>query len=126
MTIPESTTPTIPFSTTSAASYGLYAYDNDGNLVDPSQFINGSDRYKKQSHELRFSSPAENRWRLTAGVFTQRQSHGIRQQYQIANWFDDFEVPATRTPSGSRTSSVTTTTTRCSANSPSTSPTSCP
>jgi len=73
--------------------YGAYAYDNDGNLIDPSQFIDGSDRYKKQSHELRFSSPAENRWRLTAGVFTQRQSHGIRQQYQVANWFDDFEVP---------------------------------
>jgi iron complex outermembrane receptor protein len=73
--------------------YGVYAYDNDYTLVDPSQFINGSDRYKKQSHELRFSSPAENRWRLTAGVFMQRQSHGIFQQYQIANWFDDFEVP---------------------------------
>jgi iron complex outermembrane recepter protein len=73
--------------------YGAYAYDNDGNLIDPSQFIKGSDRYKKQSHELRFSSPAENRWRLTAGLFTQRQGHGIRQQYQVANWFDDFEVP---------------------------------
>jgi len=73
--------------------YGAYAYDNDGNLVDPSQFIAGSDRYKKQSHELRFSSPAENRWRLTAGLFTSRQSHGIRQQYQIANWADALEVP---------------------------------
>jgi outer membrane receptor protein involved in Fe transport len=73
--------------------YGAYAYDNDGNLVDPSQFITGSDRYKKQSHELRFSSPAENRWRLTAGLFTQRQSHGIRQDYQIANWADALEVP---------------------------------
>jgi outer membrane receptor protein involved in Fe transport len=73
--------------------YGEYAYDNDGNLVDPSQFIAGSDRYKKQSHELRFSSPAENRWRLTAGLFTQRQSHGIRQQYQIANWAEALWVP---------------------------------
>src|SRR4029078_9022201 len=51
------------------------------------------DRYKKQSHELRFSSPAENRWRLTAGLFTQKQTHGIPQQDQGANWFDDFEVP---------------------------------
>lgn len=73
--------------------YGVYAYDNDGNLVDPSQFITGSDRYKKQSHELRFTSPSENRWRLTAGAFWQKQDHGIRQQYQIADWFDDFEVP---------------------------------
>jgi iron complex outermembrane receptor protein len=77
----------------SCCAYGLYAYDNDYTLVDPSQFIAGSDRYKKQSHELRFSSPAENRWRLTAGLFTQRHSHSIRQQYQIANWFDPFEVP---------------------------------
>jgi outer membrane receptor protein involved in Fe transport len=73
--------------------YGAYAYDNDDNLIDPSQAIIGSDRYKKQSHELRFSSPAENRWRLTVGAFTQRQDHGIRQQYQIANWADVLEVP---------------------------------
>ncbi|HET9472338.1 MAG TPA: TonB-dependent receptor, partial [Steroidobacteraceae bacterium] len=73
--------------------YGVYAYDNDYTLVDPSQFIRGSDRYTKQSHELRISSPAENRWRLTAGVFWQDQGHGIRQQYQIFNWFDPFEVP---------------------------------
>ena len=30
---------------------------------------------------------------MTAGAFMQRQSHGIRQQYQVANWFDPFEVP---------------------------------
>ena len=72
--------------------YGVYAYDNDYTLIDPSQFITGSDRFKKQSHELRVSSPAENRWRLTAGVFTQKQGHGIRQQYQIANWVDFYDV----------------------------------
>jgi outer membrane receptor protein involved in Fe transport len=73
--------------------YGAYAYDNDGNLIDPSQFIKGTDRYKKQSHELRFSSPAENRWRVTLGAFTQKQTHGITQDYQIANFADAFEVP---------------------------------
>jgi len=74
-------------------AYGSSAYDNNGDLVDPSQFITGTDRYTKQSHELRVSSPSENRWRLTAGVFTQTQGHGIRQQYQIANWADELEVP---------------------------------
>jgi outer membrane receptor protein involved in Fe transport len=73
--------------------YGAYMYDNDYNLVDPSQFIQGSDRYDKQSHELRISSPAENRWRLTAGVFTQKQGHGIRQAYLVNNLIDIFDVP---------------------------------
>jgi len=73
--------------------YGAYMYDNDYNLVDPSQFIQGTDRYDKQSHELRISSPAENRWRLTAGVFTQKQGHGIRQAYLVNNLIDIFDVP---------------------------------
>lgn len=72
--------------------YGAYMYDNDYTLIDPSQFIRGTDRYTKQSHELRVSSPAENRWRLTAGVFTQKQGHGIRQAYEVANLVDFFDV----------------------------------
>jgi outer membrane receptor protein involved in Fe transport len=77
----------------SCCGYGEYMYDNDYTLIDPSQFIQGSDRYTKQSHELRFSSPAENRWRLTAGAFTQKQGHGIRQAYLVENLFDPFDVP---------------------------------
>jgi len=73
--------------------YGSYMYDNDYTLIDPSQFIDGSDRYKKQSHELRISSPGENRWRLTAGAFYQKQGHGIRQAYQVANLIDIFDIP---------------------------------
>jgi iron complex outermembrane receptor protein len=72
--------------------YGAYMYDNAGDLIDPSQFINGSDHYTKQSHELRVSSPAENRWRLTAGAFYENQGHGIRQAYQVANLADSLEV----------------------------------
>jgi len=73
--------------------YGSYMYDNDYVLIDPSQYIKGSDRYTKQSHELRISSPSENRWRLTAGVFTQKQGHGIRQAYEVANLIDIFDIP---------------------------------
>jgi outer membrane receptor protein involved in Fe transport len=76
----------------SCCGYGSYFYDNDGALIDPSQFIAGSDRYKKQSHELRFSSPAENRWRVTLGAFTQKQEHGIHQDYQVAGLADDVAV----------------------------------
>ena len=73
--------------------YGSYMYDNAGDLIDPSQFIQGSDHYTKQSHELRVSSPAENRWRLTAGAFYEDQGHGIRQAYKVANLADTLEVP---------------------------------
>ncbi|HEU4592217.1 MAG TPA: TonB-dependent receptor [Steroidobacteraceae bacterium] len=76
----------------SCCGYGNYFYDNDGALIDPSQFIVGTDRYKKQSHELRFSSPAENRWRVTLGAFTQKQDHGIHQDYQVAGLSDEVAV----------------------------------
>lgn len=72
--------------------YGSYFYDNDGALIDPSQFILGRDRYTKQSHELRFNSPAENRWRATLGAFYQDQGHGIHQDYQIKNLNDEVAV----------------------------------
>jgi iron complex outermembrane receptor protein len=73
--------------------YGSYMYDNDGTLIDPTQAIVGGDKYKRTSHELRLSSPAENRWRLTVGAFTQRQSHAIYQSYRVAGLTDAFIVP---------------------------------
>jgi iron complex outermembrane receptor protein len=73
--------------------YGAYMYDNAGDLIDPSQFINGADHYTKQSHELRVSSPSENRWRLTAGAFYEDQGHGIHQAYKVKNLADVLWVP---------------------------------
>jgi iron complex outermembrane receptor protein len=73
--------------------YGSSMYDNDGVLIDPTQFIVGGDKYKKTSHELRLSSPAENRWRTTVGAFTQKQTHGIHQSYRVQDLFDGYEVP---------------------------------
>lgn len=74
------------------AGYGAYFYDNDGALVNPSQYIQGVDRYKKDSHELRFASPAGNRWRLVAGLFFQDQYHDIQQDYRIDGIADDISV----------------------------------
>jgi outer membrane receptor protein involved in Fe transport len=74
-------------------SYGSSMYDNDGTLIDPTQFIVGGDKYKKTSHELRLSSPAENRWRTTVGAFVQQQSHGIYQSYRVEGLNDGLEVP---------------------------------
>ena len=66
-----------------ASATASYFYDNDGELINPSQFIHGKDRYTKTSHELRFTSPAENRWRFVGGLFAQRQTHDIQQDYKI-------------------------------------------
>jgi outer membrane receptor protein involved in Fe transport len=75
-------------------AYGASIYDDSGALVDPSQFIQGVDRFHKQSHELRISSQKEDRLRLTAGVFWQDQTHDIQQRYRIAgDLTSDFEVP---------------------------------
>ena len=79
------------------ADYGgvagyLYFFDDAGNTIDSSQHIIGRDRYRKMSHELRIASPADNRLRLVAGLFYQRQSHGIHQDYQVTNLADELSV----------------------------------
>jgi len=72
--------------------YGAYWTDDAGNPVDPSQYINGKDRYSKVSHELRVTSPQENRLRFVAGLFYQRQTHGIHQDYKIDALGDSLSV----------------------------------
>jgi iron complex outermembrane recepter protein len=68
-------------------TYGSY-YTNfptstPGQFLDPSQFIFAGDKYTKQTHELRFVSPSENRLRVTAGLFYQRQTDAIEANYDI-------------------------------------------
>ncbi|HKQ13181.1 MAG TPA: TonB-dependent receptor, partial [Steroidobacteraceae bacterium] len=72
--------------------YGAYFYDNNYDLIDPSQHITGKDRYERYAHELRIASPSENRVRFVAGLFTQRQVHHIEQRYQVDNLADFLEV----------------------------------
>jgi len=75
------------------AGYGAYWTDDAGNPVDPSQYIIGHDAYQKVSHELRVSTPQENRFRVVGGVFYQRQTHGIFQNYRIDDIGDSIAVP---------------------------------
>jgi outer membrane receptor protein involved in Fe transport len=75
--------------------YGAYFYDNDGDLVSPNQYIQGADKYRRWFGELRVSSPAENRWRVIAGLFAQRQSHLIEQNYIIDDIADSITVTGT-------------------------------
>ncbi|MEO6102189.1 MAG: TonB-dependent receptor plug domain-containing protein, partial [Pseudoxanthomonas sp.] len=72
---------------------GAYFYDDLGNLINPSQHIQATDGYTRTSHELRISSPQDQRLRMVAGLFWQEQSHDIFQNYQVDGLTSDFEVP---------------------------------
>ncbi|MEO7252526.1 MAG: TonB-dependent receptor, partial [Arenimonas sp.] len=85
------------------AGYGSYFYDDNGDLINPGQFIQAVDGYGKTSHELRISSPSEDRFRFVAGLFWQNQSHDIFQRYRVndlaavssvTGWEDTFWLTA--------------------------------
>lgn len=81
-------------------TYGYYANyfpDGNGGFLDPQQTYYGHDDYTKQTHELRVSSPSENRFRLTAGLFYQRQSDRARTNYDIPG-IGSIPLPIWATP----------------------------
>ncbi|CAN5543817.1 TonB-dependent receptor [soil metagenome] len=61
----------------------LYYKDNAGNTIDPRQLIIGYDHFTKHSEEFRVASPTTDRFRIVAGLFYQRQTHLIHQDYQV-------------------------------------------
>jgi iron complex outermembrane receptor protein len=77
------------------AGYGAYFYDNQGNLVNPNQYIQSDDSFRRLSQELRVTSPADRPVRLVAGLFYQRQQHNIEQNYIIDDIADSITVPGT-------------------------------
>ena len=74
------------------SDWGAYFYNDAGAVINPAQYIQGKDRYQKWSNELRVSSPQDNRFRFVAGVFVQRQQHGIEQRYRIDGLAASSEV----------------------------------
>jgi iron complex outermembrane receptor protein len=60
-----------------------YFVDDDGNPIDFRQYIVGGNNFKKLSQEFRIASPVENRFRVIAGAFYQRQSNDILQEYHV-------------------------------------------
>ncbi|WP_255265855.1 TonB-dependent receptor [Sphingopyxis terrae] len=66
--------------------------DNAGNTIDPRQYIIGTDHFRKLSQELRIASPQEERFRVVAGLFYQRQSNQIHQDYRVPGLADDLSV----------------------------------
>jgi len=77
------------------AGYGAYFYDNAGHFVNPNQYIISDDSFTKMSHELRIASPADKPIRFIGGLFYQRQTHHIEQNYIIDNIADSLTVPGT-------------------------------
>ncbi len=72
---------------------GYFAFtDKNGNQVNPIQKIVGADHFTKHSEELRVASPASERMRFVAGMFYQRQTHLIHQDYQVAGLDPDLSV----------------------------------
>ena len=73
--------------------YGAYTTDDAGNFINTSQYIQARDYFKKTSHELRVASPTENRFKVVAGLFYQKQTHNIEQRYRIDDLAAVVEVP---------------------------------
>jgi outer membrane receptor protein involved in Fe transport len=72
--------------------YGEYFFDDNGNLVNPAEYIQGHDWYEKLSQEIRIASPADWRARFVAGLFYQNQKHRIEQRYIVDNLATSLEV----------------------------------
>ncbi|MDE2442470.1 MAG: TonB-dependent receptor, partial [Betaproteobacteria bacterium] len=70
----------------------FYFSDAAGNTINPTQKVIGSDHFKKLSQELRIASPSDNPLRVVAGLFYQRQSNDIHQDYQVANLAGNVSV----------------------------------
>ena len=70
----------------------FYFLDSAGNTVDPTQYIIGSEHFKKMSHELRVSTPAEWPFRVLLGAFYQRQTNDIYQNYKVDGIDPDLSV----------------------------------
>ena len=67
--------------------------NNAGQEIDPRQIITADDKFTKLSQEFRVASPSEDRFRVVAGAFYQRQTHRIVQNYFIPNLATQYSVP---------------------------------
>lgn len=76
-----------------AAHSGAYWVDGANNILPrPQQEIIGRDRFEKGSNELRIASPATDRFRFIVGLFQERQTHWIIQDYQIQGFGPQLSV----------------------------------
>ncbi|MFP5328702.1 MAG: TonB-dependent receptor [Alphaproteobacteria bacterium] len=70
----------------------FYFWDAAGNNIDPTQWIYGTEHFKKMSHELRIATPQEWRWRALLGAFYQQSKNHIYQDYRVDGLAPDLSV----------------------------------
>ena len=63
--------------------------DNDGNQLNPDAAFQNYDYYSKTSHEVRISTPQENRVRGLLGFFYQKQYHDFYQPFGLIEGLAD-------------------------------------
>jgi len=68
-------------NTYTSGFFGLLFQDNDGNQLNPDASYTKDDYYSKMSHELRISTPQENRVRGLLGFFVQKQYHDFYESF---------------------------------------------
>lgn len=73
------------------ANYQYY-FDDNGDPIDPRQYITGGNNFKKLSQELRVATPADKPFRVIGGAFYQHQSNDILQEYHVDNLAADLSV----------------------------------
>lgn len=61
----------------------FYLQNSVGATIDPRQRVVGTDHFRKMSHEVRVASPQDSPFRVVAGLFYQRQSNEIHQDYIV-------------------------------------------
>ena len=83
---------TFGYSAYYGAAYPGYFKNARGQQIDPTQIIVGRDHFTKQTHELRISSPSDDRFRFVAGLFYERQTHKIEQNYETPGLAPDLSV----------------------------------
>ena len=66
--------------------------NNAGQPIDPRDTLINNERFTKQAHELRITSPSTNPFRFVAGAFYQRQAQGIDLDYNVPGIADRLAV----------------------------------
>jgi outer membrane receptor protein involved in Fe transport len=79
---------TVAYSSHDGVHTGYYAgytrfTDSNGNQLNPTQQFTSSQKLTKQSQELRFNSPSSSAFRVTAGLFYQKQTNHNVNNYLV-------------------------------------------
>ena len=75
-----------------AGTFANLFVDNDGNYITRAQAYTADDHYTKMSHEVRVSTPQENRVRGLLGFFYQKQYHDFHEDFGVMEGLADFRL----------------------------------